>query len=385
VTISMRSLALYVHIPFCQTRCRYCDFVSSTGLEEYIPQYRDSLIAEFRGEWDIWQERIISSVFFGGGTPTLWDASDLNRVLEEIVQTGVLSTTAEISVEANPGTIGVTKLKALRKAGFNRLSIGAQCKDNSFLKLLGRGHTRQDVEAAIENARFAGFDNINLDLIYGLPGQSIAQWRDVLCWAIALKPEHLSCYALQVEECTPLAKDLALKKLFLPEESDVVSMMELTWEMLPASGYKQYEISNFAKAGYACRHNLAYWNGNDYLGLGAGAFSTVGNSRWNNSEEVTEYIKLVKERGTPPRQKEFLPERIRMVEAVMLGLRLNDGLDWRAFQTYWGPEAGIFEKEKAALINEGWLLQDGARLRLTKEGIPVSNWVLGRICEQALD
>ena len=380
----MNELALYVHIPFCRTRCRYCDFVSSTGHENHIPQYLDSLITEFHEQREIWEGRTISSVFFGGGTPTLLDAEDVNQVLNGIVQTGKVSPIAEISIEANPGTIDAIKLKELRKSGFNRLSIGAQCKDDELLRMLGRAHLRRDVEVAIENSRSAGFGNINLDLIFGLPGQSINQWSETLCWAIELKPEHLSCYALQVEDGTPLANEVALKKLILPEESDVVSMMKLTREMLPALGYKQYEISNFAKEGYACQHNITYWKGNDYLGLGAAAFSTVGNGRWSNSVEVIDYIGLIMEQGAPCRKREELTERTRMVEAVMLGLRMTEGLNWEAFRERWGSQSDIFEEDKAALIKEGWLMQDGAFLRLTEEGIPVSNLVLYRICEQAL-
>jgi oxygen-independent coproporphyrinogen-3 oxidase len=379
-------LALYIHLPFCRQRCRYCDFISSTGQEHLIPDYRVALSREFLQQRHLWQEARITSIFFGGGTPSLWPAEELARILETVTDSGRVNSGAEITLEANPGTVSREKLQTLYRAGFNRISFGVQSGDDRLLQAIGRIHTRTDAEAAVEMAYDAGFANLNLDLIFGLPGQSLTDWEKTLDWAVTLQPTHLSCYGLQLEEGTPLAEDVKAGLAKLPSEDGVADMMEWVMDFLPAHGWGQYEISNYRREGWACRHNLTYWRRGDYLGLGAGAVSTIGVKRWSNTGSIRDYLNGVTNLGAPWREVEYLSDHQVMAERLMLGLRLLEGVDKTAFlaQHHVTVESVIGDALDE-LKQGGWVIDAEGFLRLSKKAVIVANQVIGRCCAALLD
>lgn len=381
----MNSLGLYVHIPFCRSRCMYCDFASTTGMERVIPAYRDALIKELCHVLGDGCYEPISSVFFGGGTPTLWDAEMLAEVLNAVKEHGCITHDAEVTIEANPGTVTLKKLSMLREAGFNRLSLGIQSHDDKILKRLGRTHTRQEADSAFDTARGAGFHNINMDLMFGIPEQTLELWEETLRWAVDKAPEHLSCYGLQLEEGTPMAKAVSVGELTVPSEEETLAMMEYARSFLPDHGLAPYEISNYALSGKECRHNIGYWTAGDYLGLGAGAYSTMGLKRWSNSESLTEYIRAIEENRIPPREEERLTRHQKMTEECMLGLRMMKGINWVDFWQRWGGEERQgAEKFMKQLVEDGWLSYEGEMLRLTDKAVPVSNAVIGKLCNDLL-
>lgn len=382
----MGGLGLYFHIPFCRSRCLYCDFTSTTGMESAIPAYCAALLCELRREWEMGTKESVDSIFFGGGTPSLLEARDLAGVLEYVQKLTDVAPGAEITLEANPGTLDLPKLARLREAGFNRLSLGVQSSHDQELGRIGRAHNRKEAETAFNLAQAAGFNNINMDLIFGLPGQTLKSWEETLDWATAVNPEHLSCYGLQVEEGTAMAEAVRRGHIVLPPEEETVAMMEWARRSLPNHGLAPYEISNYARPGRECRHNLRYWQAEDYLGIGAGATSTRGLSRWSNTDDLLDYIRGVEEEGVPRREYERLTEREKLVEAIMLGLRMTGGFNWTALWKRWGAAyRGVTEAILANLTAEGWLIQEGAMVRLSEKAIPVSNRVIGELCAPILD
>jgi len=483
--------SLYVHIPFCKRKCNYCDFVSYAGKEDFIDEYVETMIREFESRCSVLCVPC-STVFFGGGTPTLLEPKHFEKILKNVAATfrspnknGGLKTAAtsenaplEISIEANPGTADLAKLKALRQLGVNRLSIGVQSFNDRQLKTLGRIHDSATAKRFYQDARDAGFDNINLDLIFALPGQTLAEWKRDLATAIALKPEHLSTYNLQIEEGTPFwerfkepspaaanrrtlsqgervmsqadlqntfspphpltqsvpplpegegtsplipvcatpspfgrrcaslahwmrgekvhSSGRADEGLSLPSEDEELAMYEYAIEELTAHGYKHYEISNFAKPGFECQHNLTYWKNENYLGIGAGAHSHVNGQRWSNPNCVEAYIKCwkpeterlgfqqheetaksrcsLRSSGIPADDEVVTSGFIRRFpsapdqqETLFLGLRLLDGLPIKEFKG--------FEKEVAELIEDGLLKEENGNYKLTKQGLYLGNLV----------
>lgn len=377
-----RKIALYLHIPFCKRKCIYCDFPSFAGKEGLIPDYLSALTAELQMILDPREagKYYIDTVFFGGGTPSLLSGEEVELLLEKVWELTEVSPEAEISMEANPGTVTMEKLEKWRRAGVNRLSLGVQCGEERLLKVLGRIHTIQEVEEAILLARRAGFDNLNLDLIFGLPGQSLTDWAATLRWAKDLCPEHLTCYGLQVEAGTPLAAMVAEGVLALPGDEETGAMYELTMDFLPASTYRQYEIASFARPGFECRHNLYYWRCHDYLGAGAGAYSTVSGVRLDNTSIPEEYIRRLKAGQTPVAHEERLAHGQEMAEMIMLGLRLNEGPDAKDFSERWQISLESVLREQAApLLEAGFLEFNNGTYTLTRRGRVVSNLVLQRI------
>lgn len=289
-------LAIYLHIPFCQSKCTYCDFNSYAGLEHLFEPYLDALIGE--ASWLAARFRQpVGSLYVGGGTPTRLPVGLLMRLLDECRRLFNVEADAEISCEANPGTVSASGLHALRKAGVNRLSLGAQSFDAAELALLGRVHDPDQVRQAVHYARAAGFGNLSLDLIYGLPRQRLVGWRASLEQALALAPEHLSLYCLSLEPNTPLTHRVIRRELPAPDPDLAADMYDLASELLAAAGYQQYEISNWSRPGYACVHNLAYWRNQPYLGLGAGAHSSTGEQRWWNVYSVPGYLDAMQTAG----------------------------------------------------------------------------------------
>ncbi len=366
-------MELYVHIPFCIKKCDYCDFLSGPANAETQNNYVEALLTEISKSGDF-SEREISTVFIGGGTPSAIQSENIIRIMEALRRRFVFSENAEITMEANPGTLTTEKLNDYRDAGINRLSIGLQSADDAELRALGRIHTYQEFLESYHLARKAGFDNINIDLMSAIPGQTRKSWNRNLKTVADLEPEHISAYSLIVEEGTPFAK----RTLDLPGEDEEYQMYEDTARILGEYGYLQYEISNYARKGYECRHNKGYWQRTDYLGLGLGAASlTGGDTRWNNTSDMQEYLK-----------NSVNPQKIRKAEAVLtgkeqqeefmfLGLRMMEGISEADFQENFGvPLFKVYGKTLKKYKNMGLLENKNGFWRFTRRGIHVSNWIL---------
>jgi len=361
-------LGLYIHWPFCQQKCFYCNFLSYTNKEHLIADYTDALKQEIKKVAQVRSWPKVNSVYFGGGNPLVVPTESLIAVLNEVKNGFALTSKAEITVEANPETVTELRLKQLRKAGFNRLSIGAQSFDNYYLKLLGRLHSARQVKQAVKAGFAAGFTNINLDLIYGLPQQSKEQWQQQLKQAVALKVQHISAYALTVEAKTPLAAF----NLKLNEEETVKAYLS-SLKFLPAVGYKQYELSNFALPGYRCQHNLNYWLGGDYLGFGAGAVSCLAGKRFQREKRLQAYLNKINNKQTTVVASEELSWRQKVGEATVLLLRLNR---WSAtmLKEKFNLNLTSFCAEEIKLLKKQKLIK--ANLKLTNKGRLLANEVM---------
>ncbi len=395
---------LYLHIPFCLRRCRYCDFFSTEGMRKRIPAYIRALCREIEWTGRAGGSPSVGSVFFGGGTPSLLEPRQVEMVLDGIRKSFRLDSQAEITLEANPGTVDNFQWKAFRETGINRLSLGVQSADDGELRLLGRIHTYAEAERTFRNARRAGFENINLDFIFGLPGQSLTVWSKTLSRALSLAPEHLSLYALTLERGTELARTVRRGALPAPDEDTAAEMFERAEEMLGQAGYRHYEISNWAKdgrmgtdagpagrrvpvfPGFACRHNLRYWLNQPYLGIGAGAHGCAAGKRYSNICSVEKYIERM--HSGSPRRFPLTPAASCSVvrtresesgETIWLGLRLTEaGVDRSEYRSRFGEDyCDRFRKEIETSIAGGLLewARDGEILRLTPRGRLLGNQV----------
>ncbi len=380
---------LYVHVPFCLRKCNYCDFISlpigrggaageaaGAGAAGLIRPYLAAVRREADRRAPEIAGRTIEGVYFGGGTPTTLDPRDLAGLLEHVSARYAVDPRAEVTIEANPGTVDVARLKDLRAAGFNRLSLGAQAFQDPLLARLGRAHDAAAIGAAVAAARAAGFTDLNLDLIYGLPGQTAADWRATLRAAIALGPEHIAAYALKVEPGTPFHRDQATGRLDLPGEDAEAAMYEEARETLALAGYEQYELSNWARPGHRSRHNLLYWHNRDYAGLGAAAWSHLGARRWGNVRDVAEYVRLVEAGADPVGESEEPDPRRAAGETAFLALRLLDGLSLTEFAAEHGRSLEeLFPGAIGRVTTSGLAALEGDRLRLTGRGLLLANRV----------
>ena len=378
-----KPLELYVHIPFCIRKCAYCDFVSGPGTKAMQKEYEEALLAEIDAAEETAESEVIS-VFFGGGTPSAVDAGMLARVMEKLRSKYVFSEDAEITLEANPGTLDAEKLKCYRKSGFNRISIGCQSVHDEELKRLGRIHTFAEFQESFALARDAGFANINVDLMSGLPEQSEEKWEESLRTIAELSPEHISAYSLIVEPGTPFAE----QKLDLPDEDTEREMYARTAEILAEYGFFQYEISNYARPGYACRHNIGYWTGVEYLGLGLGASSLVGGKRFQVTADLNRYLVFTKEELAAGAQYEEIHElsrQERMEEFMFLGLRLTGGVRTAEFERRFGVAMeAVYGEVIERLLKEGLLeaaVQTDSHIRLTEYGLDVSTYALAEFLQ----
>ena len=371
-----KQLSIYLHFPFCKRKCYYCDFNSASGQEGLIPDYVEALISEMQSYLP--QRRHLSSVYFGGGTPSYLPVEELVKVMNYIKAHFLISTQTEITLELNPGTIGVEDLIFLKEAGFNRLSIGLQAAQDRLLESIGRIHTWSEFNDVFELAREIGFTNLGVDLIFGLPDQSLADWEETLRKVVALNPEHISAYGLQLESGTKLAELVSDGILKLPTEDEVVAMMRLAMSYLPSQGYEQYEISNYARSGFSSVHNLGYWCGRDYLGFGSGAHSTIYGERRANLKDAQEYISLLKGNNSVVATRENIGPDIAVVENVMLGLRLRSGINLEKLKTKYGVDLLTLAADEVRRFEADGLLRvrDG-RMILTDDGILLSNRVIG--------
>lgn len=373
--INGNSISLYIHIPFCKQKCLYCDFISYSNKESLKKEYIKALSKEIS---IVTKNRIINTIFIGGGTPTYLSLEEL-KILKRSIDEIHKDINLEFTVEGNPGTFTLEKLKLLKSMGVNRLSIGLQSFDDALLKKLGRIHNANEFIDSFKKARLVGFNNINIDLMFGLPGQSFEVWKDTLNKVLTLKPEHLSCYSLIVEENTPFYNMYNDGVLNLPGEDREREMYEYCINFLAKNGYNQYEISNFAKYNKECRHNLVYWNMEEYLACGVGAHSYIKGYRYKNTSLVEEYINYMKDNSLikirEESHKNTLEEEIE--EFIFMGLRKIKGISIKEFTKRF--KIDIF-KLYGNIINKyvklGFLILKNDTLKLSKEGINVSNTIL---------
>ena len=365
-------MEIYIHIPFCIRKCDYCDFLSGPSGPEEQADYVQALLREIQAVEE-GEGRSVSSIFIGGGTPSVLDERLLGDILREIRNRFKMEEDAEITIEVNPGTANIGKLQAYREMGINRLSIGLQSPEDRELKILGRIHNYGQFLETYQEARTVGFDNINIDLMSAIPDQTYEGWVKNLRTVAELEPEHISAYSLIVEEGTPFAA----RKLNLPDEDTEYNMYEATAQILKEYGFEQYEISNYARKGRECRHNVGYWTRQDYLGFGLGASSLYGKERFANTADMKKYLESSR---TPEKIREKEPPLTRedeMAEFMFLGLRMTRGISKAEFERQFGSEIdAIYGDVLRKYKSMGLLLEENGRIFLSREGIHVSNSVM---------
>lgn len=376
-------MELYVHIPFCARKCRYCDFASYAGREDDMAAYVSALLAEADEAARTLQNPRFTTVFFGGGTPSLLPVPLLDALLTGLRGRFDIADDAEFTIEANPGTLTAEWLLAAVQGGVNRLSLGMQASQPELLALLGRIHHFEQVAESVHMARKAGLENISLDLMFGLPGQTLPQWLDTLSAALSLHPAHLSCYGLIPEDGTPLKTDLDAGRLSLPEEEMERAMYDAALDRLAAAGFHQYEISNFALPSRECRHNLGYWRQTPYLGLGASAASMLPGHpgctylRTANPPSLDSYLDMIRNRHWTDREETPVSPREAQFETMMLGLRTTGGVSEQDFLTMHAVSLNSrYGATLRRLEREGLLAHCDGRWFLTRRGMDVQNAVL---------
>lgn len=372
-----KDLGLYLHVPFCMKKCGYCDFLSWKGTEEEQETYVQGLLKEIESYREFAKGYKVSTVFLGGGTPSILSGEQIERILGAVSDVFMMDKHAEITLEMNPGTVTEEKLRSYKKAGINRLSIGLQSVKNENLKLLGRIHTYEEFLQSYELARQEGFKNISVDLISSLPGQTLESWKEELQEIVRLNPEHVSVYQLILEEGTPFYETYADHPELLPDEEVSREIYLSTGRILSEAGYEQYEISNYAKPGQESRHNLKYWDRADYLGLGLGAASMVRNIRMTNTRDLMTYLEHCSQPKTMRKDVQFLEEPRQMEEFMFLGLRKTRGVSRKEFHRVFGRDMDmVYEKTLAKCLENGMLKEHKDRVFLSEEGVLVSNLVL---------
>lgn len=409
--MSNNNLELYIHTPFCVKKCAYCDFLSFPADTNTQTQYVHALLNEIRFYGERMGDYQVSTIYIGGGTPSWLEPELLVAIMDQVYKSFRVREDAEVSIECNPGTVTTAKLEAYRRAGINRLSIGLQSANNEELKMLGRIHTYEQFLKTYELARNAGYTNINVDLMSGLPHQSAESFADTLQKVIRLKPEHISAYSLIIEKGTPfyekykfdmVRQEAGMQTELLPTEDDVYKMLKLTQLVLAKAGYDRYEISNYAKPGYECRHNIGYWTRENYLGLGLGAASLVDNVRYSNTRELDEYTAICHDLTILPPEV-FAPEdgmaapernwfgsnlhteatvvsrKGQMEEFMFLGLRMTDGIARDEFEHNFGmPIEAAYVQVLPELQAQGLIEKREGRIYLTDRGMDVANYVMAQ-------
>lgn len=396
-----KSIELYLHIPFCVKKCDYCDFLSFEADEQTQWEYADALMREIYYYGARMKDYEVSTIFIGGGTPSCMDERKMRQIMDALHRSFYISSNAEITIECNPGTVTEQKLQHYKKAGINRLSIGLQSADNEELQALGRIHTYEDFLQTFAMAREAGFENINVDLISGIPYQTEEKFLKTLEKVVKLKPEHISAYSLIVEEDTPFyeryegdrkRQEADLDTEILPTEEETYAILKTTQKYLKEAGYEQYEISNFGRVGYECRHNIGYWTREYYLGMGLGASSMMENVRFSNETDLHKYMESTKNiqnkdfKQEEPRpviatsvQKEAqrLSKTAQMEEFMFLGLRMNKGISKKIFAESFGVSVeSVYQNVLEELKEKGLLNVSEETIALTERGMDVANYVM---------
>lgn len=378
----MKELELYIHIPFCVQKCFYCDFLSMPVDETVRRHYVRRLIEETEYKSQQYKGYEITSVFFGGGTPSILTETQIAEIMEALQQNFSIQKEAEITIECNPGTLARQKIITYKESGINRISMGLQSANNRELKMLGRIHTYEEFLHNYDLVRKGGIENVNVDLMSALPGQTVSDWERTLKEILKLRPEHISAYSLIIEEGTPFyqtyeedeqRREEGEEPKYLPNEETEREMYRLTGALLEEKGYMQYEISNYAKKGRECQHNIGYWTRKNYLGLGLGSASLVENVRFSNTSDLQEYLAGDFEE----REREVLERREQMEEFMFLGLRMIKGVSRGDFKKAFGVEIeAVYGEVIKKMVSQGLLQQQAGRIFLTEEGISVSNYVM---------
>ena len=372
-------LGVYFHIPFCARKCSYCDFYSLAGASGQMARYQKALLTHLRESSAQLEGYYIDTVYFGGGTPSFYGASRLIELLDALKRQGRLLVESEITAEVNPDSVTLRDLTRMRRAGFNRLSVGVQSTHDETLKKIGRIHSYAAAEKAVKDARSAGFDNVSIDLIYGLPGQTMENWAEDLARASALKPDHMSCYGLKLAEGTEMyvLKDSP----FLPDDDLQADMYLYAVEYLTRQGFIQYEISNFSKKDRESRHNVKYWTGQEYLGFGAAAHSFISRSRFSNVADVAAYCRAMEDGSPVIDQIETIDSLGLAGEYLMLGLRTTRGIAGEEYRRIYPADFSRIEEHLKTFEQYGWAMNLNGRWRLTPKGFLISNVLIGQVLD----
>ena len=377
-----KKLELYVHIPFCEKKCLYCDFLSFSAEDDLHKAYVDKLIEEIRVQAKNYSDYQISSIFIGGGTPSVIKAVYISNIMSAIYEAFIVESLAEVTIECNPGTVDIDKLLVYKQSGINRISVGLQSSVDKELQHLGRVHTYAYFLYSYEKIRESGYKNVNIDLMSALPWQTLDSWKSTLKKVVMLKPEHISAYSLIIEEGTEFSKIYGSPegRKFLPTEEVERDMYHSTIDILKNYGYERYEISNYAKPGYESKHNIGYWTGEEYLGFGIGASSYVYGRRFHVEKDIKKYLDINMKRDIMPLYQNIheLSTKEKMEEFMFLGLRLTKGVLVTDFYDRFGMELiDVFEKPIQKNISFGLLKYENLYLRLTDKGLDLSNRVMG--------
>jgi len=375
-----RPLGIYIHIPFCASKCSYCDFYSLANCDYMMPEYQDALLEHIEESSSAIKNYEVDTIYFGGGTPSYYGADRIAEIFDELKLNGNVRVDAEVTVEVNPDSISLDALKLLREEGVNRISIGVQATDNNMLKLISRRHNFQQVKNAVANARKAGFDNVSLDLIYGLPSQTKSDWAETLAKVIELHPEHISCYGLKLEPGTPMHRDYYGSPV-LPDDDEQADMYCYAADMLDRYGYKQYEVSNFCIPGFESKHNLKYWSLGDYMGFGPGAHSCIGNLRYSFVKDLKMYISGINRDSSIIDEYENIDPLERAVEYIMLSMRTTRGISEHEYKVRCECQWRPMERVLRAFAEKGWAEQEGDRWHFTVPGFLISNTLIGIMLE----
>ena len=378
-------LGIYLHIPFCASKCAYCDFYSLAGSEKQMPVYHKALINHLLESASSIRNYEVDSIYFGGGTPSYYGAERLLELFDVLKLNGNVRVDTEVTVECNPDSMDYKELRELREEGINRLSIGIQAVQDDLLKMIGRRHNWAQAQEAFGYARRAGFDNISVDLMYGLPHQTKRDWAESLARIVEMHPEHVSCYALKLEEGTPMYDSYRGSPL-LPDDDEQADMYSYAAQMLERYGYRQYEISNFSAPGFESRHNLKYWQLEDYMGFGPGAHSCVGNLRYSFVRDLRQYSYGIERKVSVIDEYEEISPLERSVEYLMLAMRTNRGVEEQEYrlrtQSDWKPILRVLE----AFREKGWAVrEDDGRWHFTVSGFLLSNQLIGILLETQAD
>lgn len=368
--------SVYLHIPFCEKICYYCDFNKVFIKNQPVDEYLQTMAIEMKNTIERFQDKRMKTIYVGGGTPTSLNVKQLDVFLHSICSHFIFADPFEFTFEANPGNVDEEKLRLLKDFGVNRLSIGVQAFQQTLLERIGRDHTEKDIYTMIETARKVGFDNISIDLMFGLPSQTVSMFEESIQKAIALNVEHISAYSLQLEPKTIFYNEMNKGKLKLPSEDVEAEMFQLLINRLTEHHFIQYEISNFAKPGKESKHNLTYWNNDEYYGIGAGAHSYIDGVRRRNAGPLKHYMKRIQDTGFPYIEEIHLSEQEQMEEELFLGLRKLDGVSISKFEQKFKRRMNeIYGEIIEDLISRGLLEKNGDRVRLTDKGVFLGNEV----------
>lgn len=374
-----RMLGIYIHIPFCASKCSYCDFYSLAGQESKMEKYRNALIKHIEEAAPQMEPYYIDTIYFGGGTPSFFGAKYICEIFNTLKRTAKVLKSSEVTVEMNPDSVAQDELRMLKNEGVNRISLGVQSANDDILRLIGRRHSFKQAEQAVRMAKAEGFDNINLDLIYGLPSQTKNDWADTLSKCIALRPQHFSCYGLKLEDGTPICKYRGTA--FLPDDDDQADMYLYMTDILEHYGFPQYEISNFSLPGKESRHNLKYWTLNDYMGFGPGAHSFVGGVRYSYVRDLDKYIDGVFGSADIIDEYEKTDKLGRAAEYIMLGMRTVRGISKDEYSTVYRSGFDKIEYLLGEYEKKGWTKRSGDRWSFTSSGYLLSNILIGTLLE----